>query len=1100
LEHSAAFFVCAVISLCAARSRIWRDLVLIICLGACALVSSGRFPSLFAAGLMPVAAVAAISLGIPGNGIRRRKKIAAHLCQALRAVAALTAFVLLIRHSGLNVEAPGFGAVIAVAAVVISLGMRAAAVSASRSAKVFLVALYACCALLFPVLLLSGPFPEDMRSLLLGTGLGSADVVSGGERIGARILAEHGLISVALLECLLVGALWTNAARLVRRHSPESQSRDVVDEDRDILSAAAVVSLLCLFACAPFSDGFLLARTVPATWGFCLSLAFLGIASRSGQQRAGREARVESVRRCAIRVGAAVALVALICGILRVVTFAYARSPQGAMGRVPAVLAAAATAQSPIKEPADEFQTVLRHALGCRVSVERPSLALLLADRLTGVGGGSSRAAEVGAGLLGLGISHFVPRPQIVRLFLETLDYGVPPSVAARKGPAEAAGYYFHKSLDDITPTEARFLTAARYRARMPEFRFATSGAAPRLEPLGVRSFRCDELPMPVKDSVWIHHEGSLDSHGQVAAIDVGPDGVFHPFVSRSGKERLLSTIPDEGGYVVGMNDAGEAVGWSSGRGGQRAVTWDRLGAIHMLGTLPGYAHSVARGINDRGQIVGYCFNDARRNGAALTEQSHAFLWEQGTMRDLGVAPGCRASRAYAINNVGQVAGWVLTADDKTHAMVWENGAMHDIGALADGTISIATALNDAGQVVGSSDHSDGTVSAFLWQNGVMHDLGMLPGSTHSKAYAINNLGQITGVSISGVDYNGGGQIFVWDCKNGMRDPIALHQVTQPEEGRLTDNCMAFALNDHDQLLGLTYYAQWRRMFLLSPDNRSPDYALMASPAALSVCPGAHAWTTVRITPQGGFADPVHLSASNAPSGLKVAFSPAKAMDASIVTLDASAAAPPGDRIVTLTGSANGIRHAATIKIAVTPERQGCVPLDISAAFNVFGIATDGTASRRGGLDNQGFTYSADLLGRTLFDDGVPFHLGPPDNPNAAHDVTIALPTGRFVEMRILSSAINGRQDNQAFTVEYADGHRSVYRRNVSDWASPSHQPGERIASSMPYRNRNEGARDQYTPVNIYCYQFPLDRSRTVRKLILPPNGNLRVMAVTLIH
>ena len=71
------------------------------------------------------------------------------------------------------------------------------------------------------------------------------------------------------------------------------------------------------------------------------------------------------------------------------------------------------------------------------------------------------------------------------------------------------------------------------------------------------------------------------------------------------------------------------------------------------LGTLGGLA-SYARGVNERGQVVGHSHT--------ASGDTHAFLWEKGVLTDLGTLGGSY-SNARAINSRGQIVGWSTTAD-----------------------------------------------------------------------------------------------------------------------------------------------------------------------------------------------------------------------------------------------------------------------------------------------------------------------------------------------------------------------------------------------------------------------------------------------------
>ena len=103
---------------------------------------------------------------------------------------------------------------------------------------------------------------------------------------------------------------------------------------------------------------------------------------------------------------------------------------------------------------------------------------------------------------------------------------------------------------------------------------------------------------------------------------------------------------------------------------------------------------------------------------------------------------------AFALNNAGQIVGISdLPGDNVAHSFLWQGGTMLDLGTLRpDDTFVIAESINDRGEVVG---FSCGTIDCrgFHWKAGVMTDLNsFLPADSPlliTNAADINSRGEI---------------------------------------------------------------------------------------------------------------------------------------------------------------------------------------------------------------------------------------------------------------------------------------------------------------------------------------------------------------------
>jgi probable HAF family extracellular repeat protein len=218
--------------------------------------------------------------------------------------------------------------------------------------------------------------------------------------------------------------------------------------------------------------------------------------------------------------------------------------------------------------------------------------------------------------------------------------------------------------------------------------------------------------------------------------------------------------------------------------------------AITDLGTLGGTL-SRAFGINNSGQVVGAASLDSG--------YSHPFLYSNGTMSDLGTLDGGTNGVAFSINNSGQIAGSAYTAGGDIRAFLYSDGSMNNLGTLG-GNRSQASGINDSGQVVGWAD-STSAVRAFLYSNGSMINLGSLSDRA-SQASAINDNGEIAGWYID----NTGASVHAFVYSNGSMIDI----------GTLgsSPSSAAFDINNSGQVVGRVHNTT-----NIDPDGRAFLYS-----------------------------------------------------------------------------------------------------------------------------------------------------------------------------------------------------------------------------------------------------------------------------------
>lgn len=285
---------------------------------------------------------------------------------------------------------------------------------------------------------------------------------------------------------------------------------------------------------------------------------------------------------------------------------------------------------------------------------------------------------------------------------------------------------------------------------------------------------------------------------------------------------------------------------------------------------------------------------------------------------------------------------------------------------------------------------------------------------------------------------------------------------------------------------------------LPSPNAGAPDFTMSASPA-VSVSQGRTAEARILILPRGSFDGEINLAASGLPEGVTASFNPAATSGSTVMTLTADNSAAAGTAAVTISGTSGSLSRSIPVALSVTPVLKGTVPVDLSSAYNVTGIYSDGSKFEpSASIDGGGFSLSKEALGSDPVGASVVFRLGPANAPDAVTSRTVDLPQGRFTSLKLLALGVEGRQDNQVFTVHYADGTSSSLVQSVSDWSSGGDIPGESIAVHTAYRLAADGGKDG-NPFNVFAYSFPLDSQKEVRSVTLPGNRNVLVLAATLV-
>jgi len=319
-------------------------------------------------------------------------------------------------------------------------------------------------------------------------------------------------------------------------------------------------------------------------------------------------------------------------------------------------------------------------------------------------------------------------------------------------------------------------------------------------------------------------YASGTNSTGQVIGWADTTNGDTHAFFWDTANGMVdLGTLGGHESRALAINNAGLAVGWSETSSGDRhALRWDSANGMIGLGT-PSGRKSYATNINEVGQIVGW-YTDHN-------DIAHAVLWDANSRMIALDIPGDLVENV-AINNSGQViVGCSRITLHDWHAFFWDSttSELIDLGTLG-GRTSRAYAINDAGQIVGYSYKKfPHRRRAFIWNkvNGMVNlgTLSIFNGGplldNNSMAFAINDSGQVVGFCGSEFpEFFGSGHAWLWDKTNGM---MKLEDLLADKSGwkRLIS---AEDINNKGQIVGVGETANGKiHAFLMTPVSEPTD-------------------------------------------------------------------------------------------------------------------------------------------------------------------------------------------------------------------------------------------------------------------------------------
>ena len=333
----------------------------------------------------------------------------------------------------------------------------------------------------------------------------------------------------------------------------------------------------------------------------------------------------------------------------------------------------------------------------------------------------------------------------------------------------------------------------------------------------------------------WLIHEGAMQKLGnfvpcglnnlrEVVGYTRSELGYDHALLYKDGTTSTISEGMPGPTFASNINDNSQILFW--GFNDDSSVSGDIPRAtkhlylkdgepIRELHAPSGFWASQAKAMNDVGQVAGYVLSQEQSSIAPI---SHACLWDEESVSLLGTLPGFQSGEAVAINNMGIVL--CVTSDNRLEPAI--DPAMLEALLLAE------AADTQMGQPTGDMEWQfdllektllDAEASlaggklvrfaSFLWENNERHALPALTDTGDVVAAALNDHGEVVGTIETD---EGDSHAALWRDRQlfDLNDLIG-------ETGWVLE--AAVDINNLSQIVGTGIYEGESRMFLLTPSE-----------------------------------------------------------------------------------------------------------------------------------------------------------------------------------------------------------------------------------------------------------------------------------------